>query len=166
MIQIDELTIDKIHSAYRNGTFNCRQLVAAYYERINSVDKTGPKLNALVAHSTTALEEADTLDSYFKTSLKFVGPLHGIPIIVKDQCDTIGIETTYGNICCKHVPTKDATLVKNLKTAGAVILAKSTMPGKHHFLLAIVSIHHTESNRLCRFLQFCIFCKWRNFESL
>jgi Asp-tRNA(Asn)/Glu-tRNA(Gln) amidotransferase A subunit family amidase len=135
MLQIEELTIDKVHSSYRNNTYTCRQLVQAYFERINSVDKTGPKLNALLAHSDKALEEADTLDNYFKTNSEFVGPLHGIPIIVKDQCDTIGIETTYGNICCKHVPTEDATLVRKLKEAGAVILAKSTMPGKLHFLM-------------------------------
>jgi amidase len=129
MVEISELTIEQVHSAYRNGTYNCRQLVEAYFEHINSIDKAGPKLNALNAHSHTALDEADALDKYLKTKSEFIGPLHGIPIIVKDQCDTIGIETTYGNILCKHVPTTDATLVRKLKEAGAVILAKSTMPG-------------------------------------
>jgi amidase len=129
MVEIDELTIDQVHSAYRNGTYTCRQLVEAYFKHIISIDKAGPKLNALNAHSHTALDEADTLDKYLETKSEFIGPLHGIPIIVKDQCDTIGIETTYGNVLCKHVPTTDATLVRKLKEAGAVILAKSTMPG-------------------------------------
>ncbi len=131
MLQINELTVDQVHSAYRNGTYTCRQLTEAYFSHINSLDQTGPKLNALLAHSPTALEEADALDQHFKSSAEFVGPLHGIPVIVKDQCDTQGIETTYGNILCKHVPTRDATLVSKLKEAGAVILAKSTMPGTH-----------------------------------
>jgi len=133
MLSIDELTIQQVHSAYRNGSYTCRQLVEAYFERINSIDKAGPKLNALLAHSHTALEEADTLDKFFKTNSRFVGSLHGIPIIVKDQCDTRGIETTYGNVCCTHVPAEDATLVKKLKEAGGVILAKSAMPGRLHF---------------------------------
>ncbi|KAF2670262.1 amidase [Microthyrium microscopicum] len=128
MVEIDELTIDQVHSAYKNGTFTCRQLVEAYLERIELLDKNGPKLNAITAVSVFALDEADALDGKLKASGEFVGPLHGIPVIVKDQCDTIGIETTYGNITCKHVPTTDATLVKKLKDAGAVVLAKSTMP--------------------------------------
>jgi amidase len=129
MVEIKELTVDQVHSAYKNGAYTCRQLVEAYFSHISSLDKAGPKLNALNAHSLTALEEADVLDNHLKSTSEFFGPLHGIPIIVKDQCDTIGIETTYGNICCKHVPTTDATLVRKLKQAGAVILAKSTMPG-------------------------------------
>jgi amidase len=133
MVEINELTIDKVQSAYKNGTYTCRELVEAYFDNIQTLDKAGPKLNALNAHSHTALDEADALDKHFKTTSTFIGPLHGIPVIVKDQCDTIGIETTYGNVCCKHIPTTDATLVKRLKDAGAVILAKSTMPGMSNF---------------------------------
>lgn len=133
MISIDELTIQQVHGAYKDGSYTCRQLVEAYFEHIKSIDKVGPKLNALNAHSHLALEEADALDNFYTTNSRFIGPLHGIPIIVKDQCDTKDIKTTYGNVCCAHVPTKDATLVKKLKEAGGVILAKSTMPGELHF---------------------------------
>lgn len=129
MLDIDELTIDQVRSAYKAGTYSCKQLVEAYFERINAFDRTGPKLNAITALSTTALEEAEALDEHLESKGEFVGPLHGIPVIVKDQCDTKGLETAYGNICCKHLPTEDATLIRKLKGAGAVILAKSTMPG-------------------------------------
>jgi Asp-tRNA(Asn)/Glu-tRNA(Gln) amidotransferase A subunit family amidase len=129
MITIDELTIDEVHSAFKSGNYTCKQLVEAYIARIEAFDQQGPKLNAITCISSLALDEAESLDAYFKEHNAFIGPLHGVPVIVKDQCDTKGVETTYGNICCKHVPTEDATLVKKLRDAGAVILAKSTMPG-------------------------------------
>ncbi|KUJ07451.1 amidase family protein [Mollisia scopiformis] len=128
MISIDELTIDQVHSAYKQGSHTCRQLVEAYIERIKTLDQAGPKLNAITTISPFALEEADFIDTHFKEHGKFIGSLHGVPVIVKDQCDTKGVETTYGNICCKHIPSQDATLVRKLRDAGAVILAKSTMP--------------------------------------
>lgn len=130
MISIDELTIDEVHKAFKSGVYTCRQLIEAYLERIESHDKKGPKLNAITVVSLFALEEADALDEHFKSHGSFVGSLHGVPVIVKDQCDTKGVETAYGNICCKHVPIEDSTLVKKLREAGAVILAKSTMPGQ------------------------------------
>jgi amidase len=130
IMAIDELTIDQVHSAYKNGIYTSRQLTEAYFARIKATDQVGPKLNAITAESKTALDEAEALDQHFKLTSKFIGSLHGIPVIVKDQCDTKGLETTYGNLRCKHVPTEDATLVKRLKDAGAIILAKSTMPGR------------------------------------
>ena len=129
MVSIDELTIDQVHAAYKSGTYTCRHLVEAYLERIKSLDQVGPKLNAITVVSPFSLDEADALDAHYKSQASFVGPLHGIPVIVKDQCDTKGVETTYGNVCCKHIPTEDSTLVKKLREAGAVIMAKSTMPG-------------------------------------
>lgn len=129
MIPTDELTIDLVHLAYKQGSFTCRQLVEAYIDRIKTLDKAGPKLNAITAISPFALHEADALDVYYKQYRSFIGSLHGIPVIVKDQCDTKGVETAYGNICCKHIPETDSTLVRKLREAGAVIIAKSTMPG-------------------------------------
>src|SRR5882757_4498793 len=129
MLPIDELTIDQVHSAYKAGTLTCRQLVEAYLERIKSLDQIGPKLNAITVVSPFALDQADAFDAYFKEKGSFAGPLHGLPVIVKDQCDTKGIETAYGNVCCKHIPLEDSTVVRKLREAGAVILAKSTMPG-------------------------------------
>jgi amidase len=131
MISIDELTIDQVHSAYKNAEYTCRQLVEAYLKRIEALDQAGPKLNAITAISQFALEEADALDAHLKNQGSLAGSLHGIPVIVKDQCDTKGIETAYGNVCCKHIPMEDSTLVRKLREAGAVIMAKSTMPGTH-----------------------------------
>jgi len=131
MVSIDELTIEQVQTSFKNGDYTCRQLVEAYSQRIDELDQKGPKLNAITVVSHLAVEEADALDAYFKENGRFKGPLHGVPVIVKDQCDTKGVETAYGNVCCKHVPTEDATLVKRLRDAGAVILAKSTMPGQY-----------------------------------
>lgn len=131
MLSIDELTIEQVQTSLQNGDYTSRQLVEAYIQRIEELDQKGPKLNAITVISHLAVSEADQLDAYFKQHRSFIGPLHGIPVIVKDQCDTKGVQTAYGNICCKHVPTKDATLVKKLRDAGAIILAKSTMPGEH-----------------------------------
>lgn len=154
VISVDELTIEQVHSAYKLGTYTARDLTEAYLARIESLDQTGPKLNAITVVSKTALVEADALDHYFKSHSVFVGPLHGIPVIVKDQCDTKGLETTYGNLRCKHVPTEDATLVKRLKDAGAIVLAKSTMPGMGH--AALLSSSKTDTSRFCGFIQFML----------
>lgn len=141
MISVQELTIDQVHDAYRKGTYSCRQLVEAFYERIDSLDRKGPKLNALLSHSTFALHEADDLDAHFKSSQSFIGPLHGIPLVVKDQAETKGIITTFGSIVAKdNVPSEDSTLVKKLRQAGAVILAKTTMPGKNIDILLLGSV--------------------------
>lgn len=130
MISIEELTIDQVHLDYKNGRYTCRQLVEAYLERIAQLDQAGPELNAITVVSHLALDEADALDAHFNASGTFLGSLHGVPVIVKDQCDTKGVRTAYGNICCTHIPHQDAFLVQRLREAGAVILAKSTMPGK------------------------------------
>ena len=131
MIAIEELTIAEVHLSFKYGSYNCRQLIEAFLERIRKLDKNGPKLNSLLAHSGTALEEADRLDTFFKETGNLIGPLHGIPAIVKDQLDTKGIVTTYGSIVAKdHVPMEDAAVVTKLKQAGAIVLAKSTMPGE------------------------------------
>lgn len=128
---MDELTIDKAHEGIRAGTFTTQDLVAHYLQRIDQIDKAGPALNGILAISSTALSEAESLDKHYKETGKLKGSLHGIPVIVKDQAATAGLITTYGSIKAKdNVPTEDATLVRKLKDAGAIILAKSTMPGE------------------------------------
>jgi amidase len=76
-----------------------------------------------------ALAEADRLDDFLSRSRTFVGPLHGIPVVVKDQAETKGVVTTFGSIALDgYIPQEDATVIAKLKEAGAIILAKSTMP--------------------------------------
>ena len=122
-----ETTIDKIHSAYRAGELTCRQLVELYLERIEKHDQDGAKLNAIIAINPNVFEQADNLDAMFRTS-GFVGPLHGIPVIVKDQVDVTPMATTLGSLLFKdHYPDSDAFVVEKLRKAGAIILAKATL---------------------------------------
>ena len=125
--EILETTIDKVHAAYKSGQLNARQLVQMYLERIEAYDKKGPAINAIITINPNALEEADRLDAAFKAS-GFVGPLHGIPIIIKDQADSKGMRTTLGSLLFQdYYPDRDAFVVDKLKKAGAIILAKATL---------------------------------------
>lgn len=122
-----EATIDDIHSAYKSGQLTSRQLVRMYLDRIEAHDKKGPALNAIVTVNSKALEEAERLDGAFKAS-GLVGPLHGIPVIIKDQADAKGMPTTLGSVLFKdYYPDRDAFVVEKLKKAGAIILAKATL---------------------------------------
>jgi amidase len=122
-----ETTIADIHAAYQSGQLTARRLVEMYLERIDAFDKKGPALNAIITLNSKALDEADRLDAAFKSS-GFVGSLHGIPIIIKDQADAKGMPTTLGSLLFKdYYPERDATVVEKLKKAGAIILAKATL---------------------------------------
>ncbi len=122
-----ETTIENIHAAYHSGALTCRRLVQMYLDRIDAYDKNGPSLNAIISINSEALKEADRLDAAFKSS-GLVGPLHGIPIILKDQADVAGMPTTLGSILFKnYYPDRDAFVVNRLKKAGAIILAKATL---------------------------------------
>lgn len=133
-LQFRELTISKAHDGYRSGNFTARQVVEYYLDRIQRLDKdaSGPNLNSILAVSSTALAEADALDTHLKSTSSLKGSLHGIPVVIKDQADTADLTTTYGSIVAKdNVPKEDAALVAKLKAAGAIVLAKTTMPGKY-----------------------------------
>jgi len=122
-----EATIGEIHAAYAAGTLTARQLVQMYLARIEAYDKQGPALNAIITINREALAEAARLDAAFKTS-GLTGPLHGIPIIVKDQFDVRGMPTTLGSILFKdYFPDRDAFVTEKLKKAGAIVLAKATL---------------------------------------
>ena len=122
-----ETTIADIHAAYRSGALSARQLVQTYIERIEAYDKKGPAINALISLNPRALDEADRLDSTFKES-GFSGPLHGIPVIIKDQADVKEMPTTLGSVMFKdHMPGRDAFVVAKLKEAGAIFIGKATL---------------------------------------
>jgi amidase len=124
---IIEATIHSVHSAYRSGQLTARRLVQMYLDRIESYDKKGPAINAIITINPLALGEAERLDAAFEQS-SFVGPLHGIPVIMKDQGDAKGMPTTLGSMLFKdYYPQRDAFAVEKLKRAGAVILAKATL---------------------------------------
>jgi amidase len=127
--RLEEVTIDDIHSAFRSGEITCRGLVELYLARTEAYDKSGPELNSILTLNPKALEEAEGLDRSFERNGEFVGPLHGIPVLVKDQAETAGIRTTFGSVAFEdYVPQEDATAVRRLKEAGAVILAKTNLP--------------------------------------
>lgn len=125
-IQLDELTITNIHQAYQNGDYTAEQLTQAYIDRINQYDLDSTT-NAIVLINPQALEDARQLDEAFgKTGI--LKPLHGIPVIVKDNYNTKGLQTTAGSAALAGFePSTDAYQVKKLREAGAIILAKSNM---------------------------------------
>jgi amidase len=125
--QIMETTIDDIHAAFKSGKLTAHQLVQGYLDRINAYDKQGPQINSIITLNPKALEEADKLDAQYKNS-GFVGPLHGIPVLVKDEIDTAGMPTTLGSVVFKNYnPPLDSFAVSRLKKAGAIILGKTTL---------------------------------------
>ena len=125
--ELVETSIDQIHEAYRSGELTCRQLVEMYLARINEFDQVGPELNAIITLNPDALVDADRLDAA-QAAGGFVGPLHGIPVIVKDQCDALPMPTTLGSIILKdNFPDRDAFVVEKLRDAGAIVLGKSTL---------------------------------------
>jgi Asp-tRNA(Asn)/Glu-tRNA(Gln) amidotransferase A subunit family amidase len=122
-----EATIDDIHAAFKSGQLTCRQLIQMYIDRIEAFDKKGPNINALITVNADALKEADQLDAAYRSS-GAVGPLHGIPVIVKDQADVKGMPTTLGSLLFKdYFPDRDSFVAEKLRKAGAVILGKATL---------------------------------------
>jgi amidase len=125
--ELVEATVEDVHAEYKAGRLTARALVRAYLDRIEAYDRNGPKINSVITINPKALEEADALDAAYKRSGP-VGPLHGIPVVLKDQMDVAGLPTTLGSVVFKDVvPTRDAFVTDKLKKAGAIILAKVTL---------------------------------------
>lgn len=127
-ITLEEASIAQIHAAMFRGKVTARQLVDAYLNRIKAYDQTGPALNAVVTINEQARAQADELDAKLAAGT-VVGPLHGIPMVIKDCLETADMPTAFGSeIFAEYQPSADATVVANLKAAGAIILAKTTLP--------------------------------------
>ena len=125
---IDEATIADIHAAYANGRTTPRAVTQAHLDRIAAYDRKGPALGAVIALNPHALDEAEKLDAAWQRTGAMSGPLHGIPVLVKDNFDVAGLQTTAGSAALKGwMPGRDATVVAKLRAAGAIILAKTTM---------------------------------------
>jgi amidase len=122
-----ETTIGAIHAAYKAGRLSARELVGMYLERIEAYEKKGPAINAIVTLNQEALTDADRLDAALKVS-GLVGPLHGVPVIIKDQADVKGMPTTLGSVLFKDFnPDRDSFVVDRLRKAGAIFLGKATL---------------------------------------
>jgi Asp-tRNA(Asn)/Glu-tRNA(Gln) amidotransferase A subunit family amidase len=126
--RVQETTIAEVHAAFRAGTLTCHALVDAYLKRIDKYDKQGPAINAITVVNPDAMAIADSLDKRFAAGRQFIGPLHCVPIIVKDNFETIGLQTAAGSLALKgYAPLQDAFQVQKIKAAGAIVLAKSNM---------------------------------------
>ena len=124
---VEETTIAQIHAAMRAHQLTCHQLVDAYLKRIDAYDKRGPAINSLVVLNPNATKEADELDRRFAQG-GMIGPLHCIPAIVKDNFETIGLQSADGSLSLQgFISNKDAFQVRKIKEAGAIVLAKSNM---------------------------------------
>src|SRR5881409_2673525 len=125
--KLQETTIEAVQNAYKTGRLTAHQLVELYLKRIDAYDKKGPGINSIITINPKALEEADRLDAAFKRS-GLTGPLHGIPVIVKDQFDVKGMPTTLGSILFEdYYPDRDSFVAEKLRKAGAIILGKTTL---------------------------------------
>ncbi len=121
--EVEEATIAQVHEAMKAGRLTCHDLVEKYLKRIEAYDKNGPAINSLVVLNPNALKEADEMDRRATQ-----GPLHCVPIIVKDNMETIGMQSADGALALAgFISDKDAFQVKRVKEAGAIVLAKSNM---------------------------------------
>ncbi len=127
-LDVIELTIADVHAAYKAKSLTARQLTQMYLDRIAAYDLKGPAIKCIVSVNPKALEDADKLDAEFAKSGAFVGPMHGIPVLIKDEIDVAGMATTQGTVMFKNYVTPlDAFVVAKLRAAGAIILAKTTL---------------------------------------
>jgi Asp-tRNAAsn/Glu-tRNAGln amidotransferase A subunit and related amidases len=126
-IDLDAATIADLNAAFNAGTLTAEKLVQLCLARIEAYDKKGPGLNAVLTLNPKALETARALDAERKAKGPR-SPLHGIPIVLKDNFDTSDMATTGGSVLLEEsLPPDDAFVVKKLRAAGAIILAKVNM---------------------------------------
>ncbi len=123
-----EMTVNDLQKGYREGKFTIRDVVEDYLKRIESIDKNGPELNSVICVNPDAIKIAEELDKEMLEG-KIRGPLHGIPVILKDNIDTRdSMPTTAGATVLRNsYVKKDSWVAKKLREAGAVIIAKSNL---------------------------------------
>ena len=125
LFDVHEQSILDLQAAQTSGRVTSRGLVDAYLARIQAYDRAGPRLNAIVTINPRAREEADALDRE-RADKKLRGPLHGIPVLIKDNYDTADMPTSGGSLALATLqPAADAFQVSKLRDAGAVILPAS-----------------------------------------
>jgi amidase len=126
--ELEEMSIAQMQKGMESGRYTARSLVEKYLQRIEEVDKNGPAVNAVLEINPDALAIADQLDRERRDG-KIRGPLHGIPILLKDNIETADkLQTTAGSFALQGVPVEqDAFVAQKLRAAGAIILGKSNM---------------------------------------
>jgi amidase len=126
--ELDEITIVELQDGMKSGKFTARSLVEKYSERIDEIDKRGPAVNAIIEMNPDALSIAHALDQERKAKGQR-GPMHGIPVLIKDNIDTADrMMTTAGSLALVgSKPAKDSFVAQKLRGAGAVILGKTNL---------------------------------------
>ena len=126
--ELDEITIPELQNGMKSGRFTARVLVEKYQARIDEIDKRGPAVSAIIEINPDALSIADALDQEFRAKGPR-GPLHGIPVLIKDNIDTADrMMTTAGSLALLgSKPPKDSFVAQRLRAAGAVILGKTNL---------------------------------------
>ena len=125
---VEETSIGALHAAYLSGRATALSVCQAHLDRIAAYDRRGPALGAIIVNNPNALAEAAALDAALASTGKLIGPLHGIPVLVKDNYDVAGLQTTGGSAALLGwIPEADATVIARIRAAGGVILAKTTM---------------------------------------
>ena len=125
---INEITIFELQKKMKEGEYSSRKITELYLNRIKTIDQSGPLLNSVIEINPDALDIADKMDQERKAG-KLRGPLHGIPILIKDNINTGDqMMTTAGSLALKgNVVTKDAFIIQKLRDAGAVLLGKTNL---------------------------------------
>ncbi len=125
---LEEIDILQLQKGYKNGDYTIKEVVEAYLDRIEEIDKSGPKLNSIIEINPDALKIAETLDKELKDG-KIRGPMHGVPVVLKDNIDTHDqMATTAGSraLIGSH-PLRDSWVAAKLREAGAIILGKANL---------------------------------------
>jgi amidase len=126
---VEEATIDELHEAMGSGELTAQGLVESYLERIEAYDRGGPGLNSILGVNEGARARAAELDDSLSRTGELSGPLHGVPVLVKDCVETSEVNTTFGSkAIVDYRPREDAVVVRKLREAGAIVLAKTTLP--------------------------------------
>jgi amidase len=126
--ELEEATVDELQKGMASGKFTARSLTETYLSRIAAIDKQGPAVNSVIELNPDALAIADALDRE-RTAKTVRGPMHGVPVLIKDNIDTADrMMTTAGSLALVGpAPAKDSTVAKNLRDSGAVILGKTNL---------------------------------------
>ena len=126
--ELDELTINDLQKGMASGKYTARSLTQKYLDRINDIDKHGPAINSVIEVNPDAMSIASSLDNERKAGRQR-GPLHGIPVLIKDNIDTHDrMMTTAGSLALAgSMPLQDSFVAKKLREAGAVIVGKTNL---------------------------------------
>ena len=133
-LDLERITVAELSAKMAAGQLTSVQATRAYINRIAATNARGPGLNAVRITNPRALSDASLLDLERATG-HVRGPLHGIPVLVKDNLDVAGLPTTAGNVALQNsIPDRDSTVVAKLRAAGAVILGKTNLTEFANFM--------------------------------